>query len=57
MTPGGGNFFEDFRLGQRIAHPTPRTITDGDCALYIGLTGARQVLPCEIGRASCRERV
>src|SRR5215510_13411802 len=45
MQPGGGNFFEDFRLGQRIAHPTPRTITDGDCALYIGLTGARQVLP------------
>ena len=45
MTPRGGNFFEDFRLGQRIAHPTPRTITDGDCALYIGLTGARQVLP------------
>ena len=45
MQPRAGNFFEDFRLGQRIAHPTPRTITDGDCALYIGLTGARQVLP------------
>jgi 2-methylfumaryl-CoA hydratase len=40
----GGRFFEDFRLGQRIVHPTPRTITDGDCALYIGLTGARQIL-------------
>jgi len=45
MQPGAGNFFEDFRPGQRISHPTPRTITDGDCALYIALTGARQVLP------------
>src|SRR5262245_25614959 len=46
MTPRGGNFFEDFRLGQRIAHPTPRTITDGDCALYIALTGARNAVHC-----------
>ena len=41
-----GNFFEDFRLGARIAHPTPRTITDGDCALYIALTGARAPVHC-----------
>jgi 2-methylfumaryl-CoA hydratase len=41
-----GNFFEDFRLGARIAHPTPRTITDGDCALYIALTGARNPVHC-----------
>jgi len=36
-----GNFFEDFRLGQTIRHATPRTITDGDAALYLGLFGAR----------------
>ncbi|HEX2475896.1 MAG TPA: MaoC family dehydratase [Lacipirellulaceae bacterium] len=36
-----GNFFEDFRLGQEIRHATPRTVTDGDVALYIGLFGAR----------------
>jgi 2-methylfumaryl-CoA hydratase len=36
-----GNFFEDFRLGQTIRHATPRTITDGDIALYGGLFGAR----------------
>jgi len=40
-----GRFFEDFVLGSRIVHPTPRTLTDGDCALYIALTGARQILP------------
>ncbi|HZP71401.1 MAG TPA: MaoC family dehydratase [Pseudolabrys sp.] len=36
-----GNFFEDFRLGQRIRHATPRTVTVGDVALYNGLFGAR----------------
>jgi 2-methylfumaryl-CoA hydratase len=36
-----GNFFEDFRLGQRIRHATPRTITAGDVALYNGLFGPR----------------
>jgi 2-methylfumaryl-CoA hydratase len=36
-----GNFFEDFRVGQMIAHATPRTITAGDVALYSGLFGAR----------------
>jgi 2-methylfumaryl-CoA hydratase len=39
-----GNFFEDFRLGQVIRHGTPRTLTDGDSALYVALTGARQPL-------------
>ena len=39
-----GNFFEDFRLGMRIAHPTPRTLTDGDRSLYIGLTGSRDAV-------------
>ena len=36
-----GNFFEDFRLGQSIRHATPRTLTDGDASLYIGLFGPR----------------
>jgi 2-methylfumaryl-CoA hydratase len=38
---GGGNFFEDFRIGQIIKHPTPRTVTTGDVALYNGLFGPR----------------
>ena len=36
-----GNFFEDFRLGQEITHATPRTVTDGDTALYTALYGSR----------------
>ncbi len=36
-----GNFFEDFRVGQRISHATPQTVTDGDIALYRALTGSR----------------
>ena len=40
-----GNFFEDFRLGQVIRHAVPRTVTGGDVALYIGLTGSRFALP------------
>src|SRR2546430_7871590 len=38
---GAGNFFEDFRVGQVIKHATPRTITVGDVALYLGLFGPR----------------
>ena len=41
-----GNYFEDFRLGQEIGHATPRTITPGDTALYIALTGSRFPLHC-----------
>src|SRR5215468_5546778 len=36
-----GNFFEDFAVGQVLAHATPRTITTGDVALYNGLYGPR----------------
>lgn len=36
-----GNFFEDFKIGAIIEHATPRTITEGDFALYIALTGSR----------------
>lgn len=39
-----GRYFEDFHLGQIIQHPTPRTISEGDSAFYIALTGARQVV-------------
>jgi len=38
---GTGNFFEDFRIGQVIRHATPRTVTQGDVALYQGLFGPR----------------
>lgn len=36
-----GHFFEDFRLGQRLVHATPRTVTAGDVALYTALYGPR----------------
>jgi 2-methylfumaryl-CoA hydratase len=36
-----GNFFEDFRYGQVIHHATPRTVTEGDVALYTALFGSR----------------
>ncbi len=38
---GVGNFFETLRVGQVIAHATPRTITEGDTAVYQGLYGSR----------------
>lgn len=41
-----GNFFEDFKVGARLVHAVPRTITEGDCALYVGLTGDRYPLHC-----------
>ena len=41
MKTNPGNFFEDFRLGQRIRHATPRTVTAGDVALYTALYGPR----------------
>jgi 2-methylfumaryl-CoA hydratase len=39
-----GNFFEDFKLGQRLVHATPRTVTAGDVALYTALYGPRFAL-------------
>jgi len=36
-----GNFFEDFRVGQEIAHATPRTLTEADATLNIALFGSR----------------
>ncbi len=42
-----GNYFEDFKIGQTIEHAIPRTITEGDCALYIALTADRHSLYCD----------
>ncbi|WP_228135429.1 MaoC family dehydratase [Halarcobacter anaerophilus] len=39
-----GNFFEDFYMGQKIVHPLPRTISEGDVSLYIAFTGSRFAL-------------
>ena len=36
-----GRYFEDFELGEKIVHPLPRTISDGDVSFYIALTGSR----------------
>jgi 2-methylfumaryl-CoA hydratase len=44
--PTNGFFFEDYAVGQHFKHATPRTITSGDSAMYIALTGARQPLHC-----------
>ena len=40
-----GNFFEDFELGQVIQHATPRTITEGDRAVYGALYPTRFAIP------------
>lgn len=40
-----GNFFEDFTLGQRIEHATPRTVTEGERAFYTALYPTRFALP------------
>ncbi len=36
-----GNFFEDYKVGQILTHATPRTVTEGDAALYMSLYGPR----------------
>jgi len=46
-----GRFFEDFNIGERIVHPLPRTITEGDVALYIALTGSRYAVHSSDGFA------
>lgn len=40
-----GNFFEDFHVGQVLEHATPRTITEGDRALYGAIYPTRFALP------------
>jgi 2-methylfumaryl-CoA hydratase len=39
-----GYFFEDFFVGMILRHATPKTITEGDVALYTALTGSRYAL-------------
>ncbi len=41
-----GRFFEDFIVGDKIVHAVPRTVTEGDQALYVALTGDRHALHC-----------
>lgn len=41
-----GRFFEDFILDEVIQHATPRTITAGDCSIYLALYGSRNPLNC-----------
>ena len=41
-----GRFFEDFVLNEVIQHACPRTITAGDCSLYIAFYGSRNPLHC-----------
>ena len=41
-----GRFFEDFAVGLEIRHATPRTLTEGDVALYGALYGGRFALAC-----------
>lgn len=40
-----GNFFEDFAVGQVIEHATPRTVTEGDRALYGAIYPTRFAVP------------
>ena len=47
-----GNFFEDFSIGQVIDHATPRTVTEGDRALYGALYPTRFALPSSAAFAS-----
>lgn len=53
-----GQFFEDFQPGATLRHAIPRTLTEGENALYIGLTGDRTPLHCsaEFARALGYER-
>jgi 2-methylfumaryl-CoA hydratase len=49
-----GNYFEDFKLGQVMRHATPRTITEGDVAMYVAFTGSRFAVTSsdEVARAA-----
>lgn len=44
MKSSTGNFFEDFRVGQRFVHAPARTLTVGDAALYKAIYGSRFAL-------------
>ncbi len=40
-----GHYFEDFTVGQVLEHATPRTVTEGDRALYQSLYPSRFAVP------------
>ena len=40
-----GHFFEDFQIGQVFEHATPRTVTDGDRAVYGAIYPTRFAIP------------
>lgn len=44
MKTNPGRFFEDYRLGETIAHAVPRTVSGGERALYHALYPARGAL-------------
>lgn len=44
MKTNAGRFFEDYRLGEVIAHAVPRTVSGGERALYHALYPARGAL-------------
>ena len=44
MKTNAGRFFEEYRLGEVIAHAVPRTVTQGERALYHALYPARHAL-------------
>ncbi|MCE6968860.1 MaoC family dehydratase [Cereibacter sphaeroides] len=54
MKTNAGRFFEDYRLGETIAHAVPRTVSGGERALYHALYPARHALYSsdEFARAS-----
>ena len=37
-------YFEDYKLNDEIPHSVPRTITEGDVAIYLATTGSRFAL-------------
>lgn len=39
-----GRFFEDYRIGETLVHAVPRTVTEGDRALYTALYPTRYAL-------------
>ena len=44
MKTSAGRFFEDYRMGEVIAHAVPRTVSGGERALYHALYPARGAL-------------
>ncbi|MBM7066546.1 MaoC family dehydratase [Actibacterium sp. 188UL27-1] len=41
-----GHYFEDYTIGQTLPHAVPRTVTEGERALYHALYPARHAMAC-----------